>query len=326
MTLARLQQLGTAAMCVVAALAAALGVRAGWPAWAAALVALAVLLGYTAVLGLEFILMRLVHRDDAAAPAPSVWQLLRAFGGEATAAARTFGWRQPFRSQRWPDRLPTPAARGPTRGVVLVHGYVCNRGLWNDWLARLTRDDQPFIAIDLAPVFGEIADCSGRVGEAVERMRRATGLAPVVVAHSMGGLVVRHWWSAAPVDAIARLVTIGTPHGGTWLARFGLSPNARQMRPDSAFLRELLAAEAAGGSADDRARRSTCFFGHCDNIVFPPSNATWAGADNRHVAATAHVALVADDAPWQELQRWLAQPASRVGSGAGTPMWPSAQR
>jgi triacylglycerol lipase len=35
----------------------------------------------------------------------------------------------------------------------------------------------------------------------------------------------------------------------------------------------------------------TCYFSHCDNIVFPARNATLAEATNHHVPGVAHVEL-----------------------------------
>ena len=55
----------------------------------------------------------------------------------------------------------------------------------------------------------------------------------------------------------------------------------------AAWWRSLEASESA--QAFDR---FTCFYSHCDNIVFPASNATLAGADNRHVTGAAHVQLL----------------------------------
>lgn len=86
---------------------------------------------------------------------------------------------------------------------------------------------------------------------------------------------------------MAHVVTVGTPHHGTWLARFGHSRNARQMRRGSAWLTALAARETA-----QRRARFTCFFGHADNIVFPASTGRLADADNRHLAGVAHVRMV----------------------------------
>ena len=71
-------------------------------------------------------------------------QLLSAWCQECLIAPRVFLWRQPFRSAAIADSVPA-AARG-RRGVVLVHGFFCNRGLWNPWMQRLEEEGVPFVA------------------------------------------------------------------------------------------------------------------------------------------------------------------------------------
>lgn len=105
--------------------------------------------GHALVLGLECLLVARVNRHDPA-PAASVVQWLRAWLGECLSAPRVFLWQQPFRSRRWPDQLPAHAQG--RRGLLLVHGFVCNRGIWNRWLQRLTAQGVPFVAVDLEPV------------------------------------------------------------------------------------------------------------------------------------------------------------------------------
>ena len=65
---------------------------------------------------------------------PTIGQLLSAWCDEVLIAPRVFLWRQPFRSAAIADFVPADA-RG-RRGVVLVHGFFCNRGLWNPWMQR----------------------------------------------------------------------------------------------------------------------------------------------------------------------------------------------
>ena len=295
--LARLQRFTTFALLGAALAWAVWFLRAGSQAWAG-FGALFILFFYALVLGLEFVLLAFVHGNDAA-PRASAAQLLRAWWGEVRSAPQVFCWRQPFRSHAEPDQLG-PDARG-RRGVLFVHGFVCNRGLWNPCLKRLRALGVPFVAVDLEPVFGAIDDYNSIVDQAVRRLEGATGMAPMIVAHSMGGLAVRAWLQAHGADArVHRVVTIGAPHGGTWLARFAFMPNARQMRQANAWLIALAAAEPAS-----RRALFTCFYGHCDNIVFPPSTATLTGADNRHIAATAHVHMASAEVVFDEICRWL---------------------
>jgi triacylglycerol esterase/lipase EstA (alpha/beta hydrolase family) len=85
---------------------------------------------------------------------------------------------------------------------------------------------------------------------------------------------------------VAHVVTIGSPHQGTWLARFSRSHNARQMREASAWIRAL-----AQHTASLPAGLFTCWYTNCDNIVFPARTAMLSGADNRFIAGAAHVDL-----------------------------------
>ena len=294
---AQLQRAAMLAALLLATLWAVGCWRSGHPVWAVP-GALFIVGGYAFVLGLEFVLLARVHGADPT-PRASAGVLWRAWRGEVRAATTTFCWRQPFASRVVADHLPAHAAG--RRGVVLVHGFVCNRGLWNPWLRRLVQLDIPVVAVNLEPVFGSIDDHIPGVERAVCELERCTGLAPVIVAHSMGGLVVRGWWAGCgDATRVHRLITLGTPHHGTWLARFARTRNARQMQPGSAWLQAL-------ASREPNALRAsvTCFFSHCDNIVFPPRHAVLAGADERHLPGVAHVSMVDHPAPWHELQRWL---------------------
>lgn len=302
MTLARLQRLLTFTLLLFAL---------GWAAaeWhhgassTAGLGALLVVSGYALVLGLEFVLMAAVNRNSHQ-PRANVVELILAWSRELMAAPRVFCWRQPFRSNRWPDHLPDDASG--RRPVLLVHGFVCNRGLWLPQLQRLSLQGTPYIAVTLEPPFGSIDDYIAPLEAAVARLERCTDRAPLVVAHSMGGLAVRRW-RAEPGNTtrLDHVITIGTPHRGTWLARFGFSRNGREMRPDSRWLRALEALEMASGARDFSDH--TCFWGHCDNIVFPASSAQLPGADNRHIAATAHVCMADHADVTVAIGRWLEQ-------------------
>ena len=268
-------------------LGAAAGAWLVWR-WAAspvqALVGAAVVLfGGPIVLGLEFLFLRALDRSPAV-PRPSAAQLLRAWASESAHFYRVFCWRQPFRWQLTPDRVEDAAGKA---GVVLVHGFFCNRGFWTPWLRKLAREGVPAAAVNLEPVFGSIDDYASAVGDAIARMRAATGRPPVVICHSMGGLAFRAWWRACgrPGD-IAHAVTIATPHHGTWLGRFSRRPNGMQMRLDSQWLAELARHEAAHPLPP-----LTCWYSNCDNIVFPCATAMHGRLDNRFVPGQPHVAL-----------------------------------
>jgi triacylglycerol lipase len=95
-------------------------------------------------------------------------------------------------------------------------------------------------------------------------------------------------------------VTIGSPHRGTFLGRFGHAHNTRQMCLGSEWQLQLASREPPL-----RFERFTCFYGHCDNVVFPASTATLPGADNRHVAGVAHVHMAHQEEVFHEVLRWV---------------------
>jgi len=85
-------------------------------------------------------------------------------------------------------------------------------------------------------VFGPIARSAQRLVGLLDQLQEAHDVI-VVVGHSMGGLVGEHAAAlGAPIDA---LVTVGTPHGGHSLSRFGPLPVMREMGTNSAYLRSV---------------------------------------------------------------------------------------
>ncbi len=224
--------------------------------------------------------------DSAPQPYPSLWTWLKAWAEEVVASVQTFGWRQPWAHRQWADHLPADS-KG-RQGVLLVHGFVCNRGFWNTWMPRLRAAGVPHVAVSMGPPFADIAVQAQGLQQAWQRLVDATGAPPLLVGHSMGGLAIRHWLSCQPDDVALEheVITIGTPHHGTALAVMAQSPAAMQMQLLSPFLTGLAAGESA-------ARRSqfTCYWSVCDNIVFPASTATLPAARNIAVHGRAHVAL-----------------------------------
>ncbi|MEY8875334.1 MAG: esterase/lipase family protein [Leptothrix sp. (in: b-proteobacteria)] len=288
--------------------------------WFAVLLALALLL-HGAAFAVEMVCVAAQHRDDPA-PRPSASQLLRAVAREALLALRVFGWRQVWRRNAVADDFERPGYAG-RRGVLLVHGHLCNRAFWQPWQRALSAAGVPHRAISLTPTWADIDRHAPQMEAAVAQMLRATGRTPLLVGHSMGGLVIRAWWrwrtqrlaaaesvkgsgsgvagetadGAVPLALIEMpaVLTLGTPHQGTWLASWARALPASQMRPGNDWLANLAASE----SADWRARFG-CVHSHCDNVVFPPARAVLPGAGQvLHWAGLAHLELGHDPRGWQ---------------------------
>lgn len=280
--------------------------------WLATVGALTILLGYALVLAVEFVAVAWVNRGDAV-PAANARALFGAWWQEVWVAPRIFCWYQPFRWQALPDSSTALAPNQPqTPAVVLVHGFVCNRGFWLPWMRELRTLDIPYTSVNLEPVFGSIADYVPVIEEAVQRAEQLTGRPPVLVCHSMGGLAARAWLAhgSPAAQRVRQVITIGTPHHGTWISRFSRAPNGRQMRQKHEWLGALLAREAATAATPHS--RFVCWYSNADNIVFPASSAMLLGADNRHVPGMAHVALAFHP-------RVMRESLAMLASGANSP-------
>lgn len=213
----------------------------------------------------------------------SVSELFNAYVLELRYAVLTFMWRQPWRESA--DADPLDSAQGK-RGVLFLHGYFCNRGLWREQMAALRAQGTPHMAITLEPAFGSISAYANAVHEAVEKLHSATGMAPVIVGHSMGGLAARAYVAAHTAERMQRIITLGTPHHGTFHAQLGHAQNTAEMQLQSEWLKR----NATQLSAEARAK-FLCFYSNGDNIVAPFESATLEGAENQRINATGHVSL-----------------------------------
>lgn len=268
----------------------AVGWHAGW-VWGAVAA-----FGYPLLLLPVFAALRWVNRRHGN---PGWAQLLRAWVLEVWASERSFGWRQPWRTQAEPDHLPA----GAEAAVLLVHGFSCNRAFWNPWMARLRRQGGvAFIAPSLEPPFGSIDAYADAIDADVQRLRALTGRMPLIVAHSMGGLAVRAWWRRHGGAQVPRVITLGTPHAGTLMAAFSPAVNARQMRRHSGWTQAL-----------PLLPRLDCIWTPCDPLVMPATTAVQPGAAAHRVDAVGHVGLVDDRRVWAFFQAALASSAVPAG-------------
>lgn len=287
-SIARLQQLLTIAILATGAgLVAWSLLEPGWSVvflfmWFTAL---------PAVLALQFGLAGWVNSQHGVATGrPFPWA---AWWAEVKTASITFGFWQPWAWRRLPDSVDGGKAdvvnqHHAGRGVLLVHGFTCNRGLWTPLMAELSWQKQAFVAVNLEPIFGSIDEYRNTLDNAVRQLTLATGEPPLVVAHSMGGLAVRAWLRGTPgaLNRVSHVMTVGTPHQGTWLARFGFGVNSLQMREGSAWLAELSKSEEPATRA-----KFTCWHSDGDNIVFPYGTGVLTGSIERHLPGLGHVVL-----------------------------------
>jgi pimeloyl-ACP methyl ester carboxylesterase len=220
---------------------------------------------------------------------------LRVWLGETAASIVAFCWRQPFRAG-FPE---PPIVDDPgIPAVLLIHGYACNRAVWLPLLDSGLLAGCNVATVNLEPIFASIDDYAATVGEAIRRLQSSSGAPRVtLVCHSMGGLVARAYLRAHGSAAVARLITISTPHAGTIFARFGRGRNARQMVRGSSWLIALGAA-----ATPEVLALQTHFASRDDNLIHPRAGLVLAGAAAAHwFDGIGHLAMLNDPRVWQRL-------------------------
>ena len=193
---------------------------------------------------LSMLLIDTVSALVSRAPGEPFMHWIRSVVGEFRAGIVVFILRQPW-SLGTPTVLPATSVGEHRVPVVLVHGYMCNHRIWDDIANALRAQGHAVFAVNLEPLFGSIDRYSPIVQAAVEALQAHTGQRKVaLVGHSMGGLAIRAWKRAYGTAAVAQVLTLGTPHAGTVLAKGATTTNGRQMLWQSAWLAELAAAES----------------------------------------------------------------------------------
>jgi len=202
---------------------------------------------------------------------------------EWSAFVANFVLLSPF-ERRWmgPDRLRPSPHRPP---VLLVHGYGCSRAAWW-WLRRRVEAQGWTVAtINLEPIYADIEHYVDPLAQRIEEVLEATGAGRLIlVGHSMGGLVARAYVRRYGADKVCRVVTLGTPYGGSELARIGFGINGRQMVPGNEWLTRL--------SEDELRVETTTIFSPHDNYVMPQTNLLLEGAQSRVLDGLGHLAML----------------------------------
>lgn len=186
--------------------------------------------------------------------------------------------------------MPDPPATRAGLPVLLVHGVLCNAGVWHpfaQWARR--KGIGPIYALSYGPPLASIELFADQVAAKIDRILEETRAKQVVViAHSMGGLVMRAYFRRYGGAKVAKLVTIGAPHEGSVHAWMAAGTSLAQIRPRNAWL-------AALGAPDgpDIPPIVSIWSWH-DSMVAPQTSSRIAFGDNIALGGVAHNALLRD--------------------------------
>jgi triacylglycerol lipase len=126
--------------------------------------------------------------------------------------------------------------------ILLVHGIVSNRSIFTLLRRGLTRRGfSKVFAMNYLTLATDVRTAAARLSVEVERVVEETGFERIhIIGHSLGGLIARYYVTRLGGDVrVHTLVTLGTPHDGTYAAYAVPTRLMQQMRPGSGLMREL---------------------------------------------------------------------------------------
>jgi triacylglycerol lipase len=203
------------------------------------------------------------------------------------------------------DRAGAPGAvdQGRPGPVLLVPGYGGSVSSLGSLAASLRATGREVTVVELPDrALGDLTDqATALAGAAEEALARTNAGSVDVVGYSAGGVVARLWVTeGGGSTSVRRLVTLGSPHHGTDLARLGglvqgTCPVAcQQLSPSSPVLARLDAEPLPAGPA------YLSLWTTGDDVVVPPSSAVVDGVPSPSLqsicpaAQVRHGALPAD--------------------------------
>lgn len=183
-------------------------------------------------------------------------------------------------------RRETIVDRGPDDflPVVLVHGLGGNRGCWLPlrWYLRLLGHRRLYA---FGYEDGAVAENAEPLRAFIEQVRRETKQEQVdIIAHSLGGLIARY--AIQRLDqamGVRTLITMATPHRGTYAAQYANTPVMWELRPDSELLAEL-----NGDDWGQYPTRLVAIYSNRDVYVVPAEHMTHTQAESIFLPGLSH--------------------------------------
>lgn len=253
----------------------------------------------------------------------------RAVGAGATAMGRSTAWayhsvapdlrRQFFQtpllglmrlvptSQHGRDE--TTEDNGPSRhrDIILVHGLAGHPSNFRGVERYLTHvAGRRSRAIDLRGMacLDEMAEqLRQTIADRCDANGEGTPKQVDLITHSMGGIVARLAMDDPATRArVATLITMGTPHYGTHLARLAETPRTLDLRPDSPIMQRLASQDFWDSPEGPRL---IALWSRSDTTILPATSAQWDAAETHHLADFTHLSFLLSPESWRFLARLL---------------------
>lgn len=152
-----------------------------------------------------------------------------------------------------------------------------------------------------------VVDKAAALARFIRDVKKATGCPQVdIVAHSLGGVVSRLAIANHRLGtSVETLVTLGSPHKGTYPARYGNTSDLRDLRPDSELMTRL------NSRPWPKNVRGVTFWSRNDLLILPPESAAMEGTEQVDSTPFTHYSYLLDP------RSWIAVAQALEGEGIG---------
>ena len=135
----------------------------------------------------------------------------------------------------------SPEAETKKTPLVLLHGINDNSSALLSMYTRLRKQGYPVYVFSYFSLFVSVETTLSRFDDFVHVVEASyPGRKPVLIGHSLGGILIRRWLMKAENQLRPLgVITLGTPHGGSKMAVFAPGRLAKLLLPASAFIAEL---------------------------------------------------------------------------------------
>jgi triacylglycerol lipase len=187
--------------------------------------------------------------------------------------------------------------------VVIVHGFFNNALFMRPMARHLTAAGHTCHVPTLTPCDARsgLVTMAAQLRDYVQgALRDAQPFA--IVGFSMGALVARYFLQELGGHERARaFYSIAGPHKGTGYASLYPGAGARDMRPKSAFLRDLDRSAAKLQSIPQ-----VCYWTPSDVLIKPAESAVFSGAESVQIPSFSHALMLLDERLFTDIEGRLA--------------------
>ncbi len=129
------------------------------------------------------------------------------------------------------EEVPHPTYHHEAKPVLLIHGYLHNNSAWGHYCRELVEAGYgPIYAVNLGNPLKSIDEHAELVAEQIQQLEGWS-----IIGHSLGGVVACEVAMRFP-ERVDKVITLGSPLEGSYVAAIGFGGAAQDIYPGSPFL------------------------------------------------------------------------------------------